>query len=97
MPRDYLYEATKTSEVVRIPIPGAPRQGYGYQFWIVDKTVAPQLGSTTGFAAVGYGAQSLVVVPGLDLVVVTRGQLTPDIAPADFWDLMADIVSGVTP
>ena len=50
-----------------------------------------------GLAAVGYGAKTLVVIPRLDLVVVTRGQLTPDIAPADLWDLMADIVSSVRP
>ena len=46
------------------PAPGAPAEGYGYQWWVTSQARHPS------FLAVGYGGQLLQVVPDLDLVVV---------------------------
>jgi CubicO group peptidase (beta-lactamase class C family) len=46
------------------PPPGAPFDGYGYQWWVTSEHGHPS------FLAVGYGGQFVQVVPDLDLVVV---------------------------
>ena len=48
-------------------IPGGPPEfcGYGYLWWVADRATPPM------YFAGGHGGQYVVVVPDLDLVVVT--------------------------
>jgi len=63
VPARYVGEATKAQSE------GGPPGGtrYGYGWWI---TSSPQ-----GYEAIGYGGQTLLVVPSLDLVVVTAADV----------------------
>jgi CubicO group peptidase (beta-lactamase class C family) len=80
VPSDYIGEATQTQESARFPA-GGPLLGYGYQFW----TLPPH-----GFAAIGFGGQSIAVFPAPDLVVVTRGAIT-DIEPNGLFELLREL------
>ena len=59
------YVRTATSPLME----GGPPEhcGYGFLWWVADRARRPS------YFAGGYGGQYIVVVPGLDLVVVTMG------------------------
>jgi CubicO group peptidase (beta-lactamase class C family) len=60
VPADYVRASTQPQRSV-----GGPRVGYGYQWWTTS------INLHAAFAAHGLGGQRIVVVPDLDLVVVT--------------------------
>jgi CubicO group peptidase (beta-lactamase class C family) len=80
VPADYVRDATATQERAQF-LAGGPALGYGYQFWTLG---------ATGFAAVGYGGQTIAVFPKLDLVVVTKGSIDA-IDPNGLFQLVADV------
>ena len=61
------YVRTATSPL----LPGGPPEicGYGFLWWVADRGHAPR------YFAGGYGGQYVVVVPDLDLVVVTMADV----------------------
>jgi CubicO group peptidase (beta-lactamase class C family) len=59
VPATWVRESTREHAAV-----GAPRQGYGYQWWVNDVPGA------SGYAALGYGGQVVAVFPRLELIVV---------------------------
>lgn len=63
VPADWIANTTRPR------ISAGPRDGYGYQFW--TRTVIWKDKTLEAAATVGNGGQSMVMVPGLDLVVVT--------------------------
>lgn len=63
VPADWIADATLPH------MSAGPRDGYGYQFW--TRTIPWKGKSLEAAATVGNGGQSIVMVPGLDLVVVT--------------------------
>ncbi|NBB46668.1 serine hydrolase [Rhizobium sp. CRIBSB] len=63
VPADWIVGATRPQ------ISAGPRDGYGYQFWTRNVTWRGK--SLEAAATVGNGGQSMVMIPGLDLVVVT--------------------------
>lgn len=63
VPADWITEATRPH------ISAGARDGYGYQFW--TRTLNWHGKSLEAAATVGNGGQSMVMIPGLDLIVVT--------------------------
>ena len=63
VPASWVAEATKPHIVA------GPRDGYGYQFW--TRQVDWQGQSLAAAATVGNGGQTLLIVPDLDLAIVT--------------------------
>ena len=61
VPPDYVRASTQPQSH---PPPGAPLDGYSYQWWVTSEQGHPS------FVAVGYGGQFIQVIPDLDLVVV---------------------------
>ncbi|MDH4441253.1 MAG: serine hydrolase [Rhizobium sp.] len=59
------------ADATRPHISAGPRDGYGYQFW--TRSVTWHGKRLEAAATVGNGGQSMVMIPGLDLVVVTTG------------------------
>ena len=86
VPADYVRDATAMQERAQF-LAGGPPLGYGYQFW----TLRPE-----GFAAIGYGGQTIAVFPKLDLVVVTRGSIDA-IDPNGLFRLLADVAGTARP
>jgi CubicO group peptidase (beta-lactamase class C family) len=64
-----------------------PTRSYGYFWWVAD------CGGVPCYRASGYGGQLIVVVPSLDLVVVTTSEASWDRAEANAsWDLANDLI-----
>lgn len=80
LPRRYVREATRPQSEGGAP--GGTRYGYGW--WITSSPV--------GFEAIGYGGQTLLVVPSLDLVVVLLARVG---GQTDVAGLLLDVVSAV--
>lgn len=80
VPARYVREATRAQSE------GGPPGGtrYGYGWWI---TSSPQ-----GFQATGYGGQTLLVVPSLDLVVVLLARVE---GQTDVASILSDVVGAV--
>lgn len=72
--------------------PGQPRsRKYGYQWWVLPTAA----GTTTAYAALGYGGQRLIVVPELELVAVVTGWNIyehPEFAPYTALDRLVETV-----
>ena len=72
-------------------------RGYGYMWWIYGPGSNPSRPDLTAYAASGTGGQLIVVVPGLDLVIVHRGD-TDFAAPlrgGDVWELVRGIIDSI--
>ena len=80
VPERYVREATRPQSEGGSP--GNTRYGYGW--WIAS--------SPPGFQAVGYGGQTLLVVPSLDLVVVLLARVQ---GQTDVGGLLFDVVDAV--
>jgi CubicO group peptidase (beta-lactamase class C family) len=92
VPAEYVREATRTRGRLS-PAPGVvARQGYGYQFWTYDEP----LPAGHGFAALGYGGQSIIVFPKLDLVIVSQGPVRA-IPPTLFRTIIQGVVRATRP
>jgi CubicO group peptidase (beta-lactamase class C family) len=76
------YVRRSTSRHVRL----GQGEGYGYFWWTPDAPGA----APRSYAALGYGGQSVVVTPALDLVLVTTAQ--GDEWPWDVWSLLYGFV-----
>ncbi len=63
VPADWIADATRPQ------MSAGPRDGYGYQFW--TRSVTWHGKRLEAAATVGNGGQSMVMIPGLDLIVVT--------------------------
>ncbi len=72
--------------------PGQSRsRKYGYQWWVLPTAT----GTTTAYAALGYGGQRLLVVPELELVAVVTGWNIyehPEVAPYTALDRILEAV-----
>ena len=72
--------------------PGVERsRKYGYQWWVLPTAT----GTTTAYAALGYGGQRLIVVPELELVAVVTGWNIydhPEVAPYTALDRLLEAV-----
>ncbi|KQW29464.1 hypothetical protein ASE36_13640 [Rhizobium sp. Root274] len=80
------------ADATRSQISAVPRDGYGYQFW--TRTLSWHGKSLEAAATVGNGGQSMVMVPGLDLVVVTTAGNYGQIEGLDLVRGIAEQVAG---
>lgn len=88
VPADWIADATHTQ------ISAGPRDGYGYQFW--TRSVTWRGKKLEVAATVGNGGQSMVMVPGLDLIVVTTAGNYGEIAGLDMVrDIAEEVVETV--
>ncbi len=76
IPHEYLEASTRTQVVPGASV-GVP-DTYGYLWWI--STVGPY----ASFYAIGYGGQTIYVIPDLDVVLVTTAR----------WDVPPDLGAG---
>lgn len=88
VPADWIADATLTH------MSAGPRDGYGYQFW--TRSVSWHGKQLKAAATVGNGGQSMVMIPGLELVIVTTAGNYGEIAGLELVrDIAEEVVETV--